>query len=85
MNGRIQFDDWSWPNTKSDIVTNAAWSARYGTPSKTDLLVLAGVVEAMHYLMVQCPTNKIALEKVRKIRRVLRGGGDAQGKDGTET
>ena len=68
----FHFDGWSWPDTNSESIANAAWKARYGTPDKKDLMLLATTVSALHYLMVECPTTEIAIKKVRMIRREAR-------------
>jgi len=52
----------------------AAWKARYDRDhlTQTDCYDLAGAFGTLYYLLVDCPTTALAVEKLRDIRRAIR-------------
>ena len=66
-------DRWSFPDPGHPIVDRANRSARGydGHPLDT-AIVLADVVSALAYLTHDCPSTKIACQKLAAIRRAVR-------------
>ncbi len=65
-------EQWSFPDPGHPIVDRAQHATRYGTPSKSDGLVLADTVSALHYLLYDCPSSKLACEKLAVMRSAVR-------------
>jgi hypothetical protein len=66
---------WSFPDPGHDIVQQAQHRVRYGQPLEqcnTDALVLGDTVSALAYLLYDCPTTKLAQEKLAAMRRAIR-------------
>ena len=63
---------WSMPDPSHQVVDEAHHRARYGIPSKSDILVLADNVSALYYLIHTCPTTKLACEKLAVMRAAVR-------------
>ena len=63
---------WSMPDPGHPIVDRAQRETRYGSPTKSDGLVLADTVSALHYLIHTCPSTKLACEKLAAMRAAAR-------------
>jgi len=64
---------WSLGDPGHPMVENAAYRARYGTPSGNDgAMLLACIVSDMVYLVHTCPSTRLACEKLAALRAAVR-------------
>lgn len=66
-------DRWQFPDVTADRYQEASWKARYDMKklTQTDCFALAEAVNVLTYIVFDCPTNAIAVEKIRKVRNAL--------------
>lgn len=64
---------WTLPAVESDDEYGVGHTLRYGTPSRSDLLVAASIIDAYGYLLVQSTREKRDLV-CREIRAQLNEG-----------
>jgi len=60
------------PDPSHPVVDEAHHRTRYGTPSKSDGLVLADTVSALDYLVHSFPTTKRSREEPAAMREAVR-------------
>ncbi len=72
---------WSMPDPRQKRVSDANRAARYGELSHSDGLILASVASAFAYLIHDCPTTKLAIEKLRMMRAAVRALPDPDASD----
>lgn len=67
-------EGWSFPNPMSDEVCDAEHRARHSPESLSlsDMVILASVADCYRYLLHSCPTTGIALNKLAKMRRLIK-------------
>ncbi len=84
-------DSWSFADPTSDRVVQACRRARFATEGLTppfttaDALVMASVIENFAYLLRTAPSDKAAVDKLRAMRKALRGAGPGTGETGGAT
>jgi len=74
-NGRLIFGEgptrWQFPDLNDERWAEAAHAARYGEPTQTQRFYLAELAECL-FLFGDCLTTKVAIAKLRVIRREMR-------------
>jgi hypothetical protein len=61
-------DGWSFPDPTSERASEGRHQARYGEPRN---FAVAELADALVYLVVECPTTAMAVEKLRAIRKAV--------------
>jgi len=67
-----ELERWSLTDPCHPRVAEAHHRARYGEPTKEDVLLLASVVSEMGYLLYTCPTTTEANSKLAAMRAAVR-------------
>lgn len=64
---------WQFPDVTADRYQEAAWKARYEMArlTQTDCFALAEAVNVLTYILFDCPTTGLAVEKLRKVRAAI--------------
>ena len=75
-NGRIIFGEgderWSFTDPTSERMDEARHAARYPAPNVAPQYAVAEQADDLAYLLADCPTTKLAVAKLRQIRRAIR-------------
>jgi len=76
---------WQIPDPESDALHDAMHTARYNLKSLTqeEAYRLCEVASAYVYLLAECPTTTMAIEKVRTIRAAVKAPPDGARGSGT--
>ena len=77
MSGRVQMSDgssWPRPALESDERYGVGNILRYGTPTRSDLLVAAEVIDAYGYLIAEttCEKRDLVCHEMRAALRAVR-------------
>lgn len=74
---------WGFPDPLYQPLLDAKHKARYSPERLTpaDAMTLATFVDACMYLLVDCPTTELAIEKLRAIRRAVNETADDSADD----
>lgn len=79
MRSHVRFGEMNWPLPGTHTDPALEWKLRYGTPSRSDLLVAASIVAAYEEL-IDCPETKrrYVVRELRKAQRASarQGTGD---------
>ena len=74
--GRIIFGEgderWSFTDPTSNQAEADRHAARYPVPGVAPQYGVAGQADDLAYLLADCPTTKLAVAKLRQIRRAIR-------------
>jgi len=65
-------------NPLSEAFSEACWQARYGSPSRVQLLILAAAASSFRLLLTHPMGNNSACRKLRLWRNAILSGGVAQ-------
>ena len=66
---RFSGDDWTMVDPTCEAAHRARWKARYGCPTRDDLMLLATMAEAYDYLVAHPCGTEAAIRRLREVRR----------------
>ena len=80
MRSSVRFGEMNWPLPGTHKDPSLEWTLRYGTPSRSDLLVAASIIGAYEEL-IDCPETKRRYV-VRELRKAIRASAERGTADG---
>jgi len=80
IHGHLIFGDgperWSAPDPTAQVFEDGRHRARYPLPGEKPNYQVAELADIYAYLVAGCPTTKLAIEKLRAIRKAIREDDD---------
>lgn len=64
---------YSCPDPTAESYREAAWQARYGQPTRTQLYTLASAAEALDHFLTHPAGTEHVVRQIRELRRAIRG------------